>query len=121
MPKGATLGKMVMKIRVVDDQYRPVGFITALLRNLSKFLWWTVIVFIIDVVLVISNDNGQHLGDSFANCYVVKEPTQAYIPPQQYQQPQYQAPQAPPPPPPPEQQAPPPEQPPQQGQQPPQY
>lgn len=99
MPKGATVGKQIMKIRVVNEQYQPVGFGTAFLRNLSKMLWGTVIVFIIDVLLVISSDKGQHLGDSLANCYVVKEqPATHYQQPQQQyqqqpqQQPQYQQP-----------------------------
>lgn len=113
MPKGATIGKQIMKLRVVNEQYQPVSFGTAFIRNLSKFLWWTGIVFIIDVLLVLTKDTRQHLGDIMAHCYVVNDqpqqmgpppyyaPPQGQAPPPQYQQPyppqqQYQAPPPPP-------------------------
>ncbi len=126
---GATIGKKVMKLKVVDEQYRDIDMGKAFLRNIPRYIPYIGgLIFVIDVIMILVRDDNQSLRDMLAHTYVVKEAPQyaGYMPqppPQQYQQqPQYQQPpqqQAPPPQYP---QAPPPQQPPQQGQQqPPQY
>ncbi|MCK5038178.1 MAG: RDD family protein [Thermoplasmata archaeon] len=121
---GATIGKKVMKLKVVDEQYRPIDMSKAFVRNILRWIPYIgTIVFIIDVILIITRDDKQSFRDTLAHTYVVRVNPQyagqMSQPPQQYQQQQYQQPyqQAPPPQYP---QAPPPQQPP-QGQQPPQY
>jgi len=121
---GATIGKKVMKLKVVDEQYRQIDMSKAFVRNILR--WIPVIgtiVFIVDVILIITRDDKQSFRDTLAHTYVVRlNPQyagQMQQPPQQYQQQSYQQPyqQAPPPQYP---QTPPPQQPP-QGQQPPQH
>ncbi len=105
----ATFGKKIMKLKVVDEQYRPITMNAALIRNIMRMLWGLTfyVMLIIDIIMILTRDDKQRLGDTIAHTYVVKEPVfaqQGYMPPppQQYQQQPYQ------------QQAPPPQQPPQQ-------
>ncbi|MCK4756952.1 MAG: RDD family protein, partial [Thermoplasmata archaeon] len=116
-PSGATIGKKVMKLKVVDEQYRDIDMGKAFIRNILRWIpYLSYLIFIIDVIMILVRDDNQSLRDIIAHTYVVKVPQyaqQGYMPPPP--QAQYQ-------PPPPQQQAPPPQQPPQQGQQqPPQY
>ncbi len=116
-PMSATIGKQIIGIKVVDENYQPIDMSKAFVRNVFRAMWSLpfsigTILFIIDVVLVIIHPDKQRLGDIIAHTYVVREdatsgPQPYYAPPPpQYQQPQpqYQQPapqeQQPPPPPP---------------------
>lgn len=99
-PKGATFGKRVMGLKVVNEQYQPIDMGTAFIRNILRWIpFISGIIFIIDAIMILVRDDHQSLRDVLAHTYVIKEQTatQNYYPPvpqqqQPYQQPQYQQP-----------------------------
>jgi len=72
---GATIGKRVLDIKVVDEYGKKVDLVTSFIRNIVRWLWQIpcigLIILIIDVVLIADSD--QRIGDRLASTYVVKE------------------------------------------------
>lgn len=118
-PRNATIGKRVMHIKVVDDNYQPIDKSKALVRTILR-----IIPVVIDGIIILVHEKEKRIGDMAAHTLVVKDTPMSA--PMQYgapaPHPQYQQ---PPPQPQPPQQAPPPQpqyqQPPQQPPQQPQY
>lgn len=67
----ATLGKIVMGIRVVNKDGRGIDFSKALLRNLSKLL--SAFILGIGYIMMIFDDRKQGLHDKIADTFVVKQ------------------------------------------------
>lgn len=98
--RNATLGKRLLKIRVLDIHKQPIGMKKAFIRNLGRFRFLPglySIILIIDTILILATDTQQRIGDRMAHTIVVKDrwnPTQyppMYYPPQApYYQPPYQ-------------------------------
>lgn len=72
---GATIGKRVLDIKVIDGYGRKIDLGTSFIRNIVRLLWQIpcigFIILIIDVVLIADSD--QRIGDRLASTYVVKE------------------------------------------------
>jgi len=72
---GATIGKKVLDIKVIDEYGRKIDLGTSFVRNIARLLWQIpcigFIILIIDVVLMADSD--QRIGDRLASTYVVKE------------------------------------------------
>jgi len=98
--RNATLGKRLLKIRVLDIHKQPIGIKKAFIRNLGRFKFipgFDGIILIIDIILILATDTQQRIGDRMAHTIVVKDrgnPPQyppMYYPPQApYYQPPYQ-------------------------------
>jgi len=67
----ATVGKIVMGIKVVNKNNQPLDFSKALLRNLSKIL--SAIIMGIGYIMIIFDDRKQGLHDKIADTFVVKQ------------------------------------------------
>lgn len=85
---GATVGKMIFRLRVVGDEARKLTLREAALRNLVKIveLTWPIGLPLL-LVLPILNRNRQRLGDMLARTAVVSADTLAKLPPVQDQPP----------------------------------
>ncbi|GEM_PF-2413842 len=85
--KNATLGKRLLKIKVADIHGRQIGMREAFIRNLGRFTFIPVvsgIVLLVDVVLILSTDTQQRIGDRMAGTIVVKERVSFYNGPAYY-------------------------------------
>ena len=67
----ATVGKIVMGIKVVNKQGQGLDFSKALLRNLSKIL--SAFILGIGYIMIIFDDRKQGLHDKIADTFVVKQ------------------------------------------------
>jgi uncharacterized RDD family membrane protein YckC len=77
--QGATVGKMVVKIRVVREDGSACGFGPALVRNLLRIVDGLPFLYIIGLVLISRSDRKQRLGDRVAKTIVIKA-EQARVP-----------------------------------------
>jgi uncharacterized RDD family membrane protein YckC len=66
----ATLGKIALGIKVVDEDNQRLHFSKALLRNLSKLL--SAAIFFIGYIMIIFDERKQGLHDKIADTFVVK-------------------------------------------------
>ncbi len=67
----ATLGKLAVGIKVVDNHYGRLDFAKALLRNLSKYL--SALIIYIGYIMIIFDDRKQGLHDKIADTFVVEQ------------------------------------------------
>jgi uncharacterized RDD family membrane protein YckC len=70
---GATFGKQIMRIRVVDEttmQRLEIG--PALVRNILRIIDWLPFFYLIGFILIVANERKQRLGDMAARSLVVK-------------------------------------------------
>ena len=82
--KNATFGKRLIKIRVMDEHRRPIGMRQAFIRNLCRFTFIpgiSALVLIIDVILILTTDTKQRIGDRLAHTVVVKDMRYTPYPP----------------------------------------
>jgi uncharacterized RDD family membrane protein YckC len=70
--QGATVGKMLVKIRVVREDGSACGFSPALARNLLRIVDGLPFLHIIGLVLMSISDKKQRLGDRAAKTIVIK-------------------------------------------------
>ncbi len=70
---GATPGKRVMKIRVVNRNGTPVGWSESIIRNLVRFVDWMPTAYGFGLVSVLLNRDFQRLGDMAAGTVVVHD------------------------------------------------
>jgi uncharacterized RDD family membrane protein YckC len=73
---GATVGKMLVKIKVVREDGSPCGFGPAVVRNLLRVIDGLPFLYVIGMILISRSDKKQRLGDRFAKTVVIK-PSQA--------------------------------------------
>ncbi|NGM71212.1 RDD family protein [Natronolimnobius sp. AArcel1] len=70
---GQTPGKVVLGIRVVTLEGRQCSTGGAIVRNVTKILGSTALLpVLVAIVLILSTENNQRLGDIFGNTTVVK-------------------------------------------------
>lgn len=78
--RGATVGKMLMKIKVVREDGSAYGFGPALIRNILRIIDVLPFLYIIGLILISRSDKKQRLGDRIAKTVVIKSsqaPSQA--------------------------------------------
>lgn len=68
---GATLGKRVLKLKVVKVDGSPLEMREAVIRNLLRFVDG-LFVYLVGAILIWTNPNKQRLGDRLANTIVVR-------------------------------------------------
>lgn len=68
---GQTVGKKLMKIKIVRENGKPIDYPTAIIRYIGYFL--SSIVFLLGYFWVIWDDKKQAWHDKLAKTYVVKE------------------------------------------------
>ncbi len=77
---GATPGKRLMNIKVVNDYGRKISIGASFLRNLLRFIWSIpcigIFIIIIDVLLVAEKD--ARIGDMLAQTAVIKQQPTSY-------------------------------------------
>ncbi len=69
---GATLGKKVVKIKVVKEDGSACGIGPAFVRTLLRIIDGLPFLYIIGMVLIARSDKKQRLGDRVAKTVVVK-------------------------------------------------
>ena len=71
---GLTLGKLITRIKVVDNDFTPPGFTRALIRTVFRLLEVNPLLFggVPAGVLVLSSNTRQRLGDRLAHTYVLR-------------------------------------------------
>jgi len=70
--RGATVGKMVMKIKVVREDGSPCGLSPAIIRNILRIVDMLPFLYIIGLILMSRSDKKQRFGDRIAKTVVVK-------------------------------------------------
>ena len=72
---GATIGKKILDLKVVDRTGRKVDMKDSFIRNIARLIWSLpcvgFLLLLLDVYLI--HDSEQRIGDRLANTYVVKE------------------------------------------------
>lgn len=69
---GATLGKKLVKIKVVRENGSPCGLGPALVRNILRIVDELPFLYIIGMILISRSNRKQRLGDRLAKTVVVK-------------------------------------------------
>lgn len=69
---GQSLGKRVMKIRVVNDEQRPCTFMDAFTRNVVRFLDIILLFYLISLIFMAFYPKRQRIGDMIAKTVVIK-------------------------------------------------
>src|SRR5207247_2908131 len=70
---GQTLGKQVMKIRVVDETtMQDLDFGMSLVRNILRIIDWLPLFYLIGFLLIATNQKKQRIGDMVARSIVVR-------------------------------------------------
>jgi len=70
--KGATVGKMLVKIKVVREDGSPCGIGPAIIRNILRIVDVLPFLYIIGMIFISRSSKKQRLGDSIAKTIVVK-------------------------------------------------
>jgi len=69
---GATVGKKLLKIKVVREDGSACGFGAAIVRNILRIIDALPFFYIIGIILIARSDKKQRLGDRFAKTVVIK-------------------------------------------------
>jgi uncharacterized RDD family membrane protein YckC len=72
--RGQTLGKRLLRLRVMDVQGLQLQFSQVVLRNLLRFVDMLPAFYLVGGVACLLNDRAQRLGDLVANTIVVRSP-----------------------------------------------
>lgn len=75
LSRGRSLGKLIMKLRVVRDDGGPIVFRHALVRGLVGVVELPFLSAVPAIIASVSNTRGKRLGDLAAGTYVVREQT----------------------------------------------
>lgn len=75
--RGQTLGKRVLRLRVVDARGLRLSFVQVVLRNLLRFVDGLPMFYLVGGVAALLNRRAQRLGDLAADTLVVWEPAEA--------------------------------------------
>ncbi len=73
--RGQTIGKRLLRLRVIDAQGLRLGFSQIVVRNLLRFVDALPLLYFVGGVLTILSKRSQRLGDLAANTVVVREET----------------------------------------------
>jgi len=74
--RGQTLGKRLLRLRVVDEQGRRLTFEQVVMRNLLRFVDALPAAYMVGGAVALLNRRGQRLGDLTAGTLVVWEPAE---------------------------------------------
>lgn len=74
--RGQTIGKRVMRLRVVDEKGLRLTFAQVALRNLLRFVDGLPVMYLVGGIAALLNRRGQRLGDLAAGTLVVWEPSE---------------------------------------------
>lgn len=77
----ATLGKFMLKIRVLGVDGEPCSFAASFRRNLIRFIDWLPLFYILAGVAIVTSSKRQRLGDRFADTIVSSAPEKDINPP----------------------------------------
>jgi len=77
----ATLGKRMMKLRVVSVGGDPCTLKESLLRNIFRVIDWIPICYVVGIVLAVFSDKKQRAGDRIAHTMVTMAPERDNVPP----------------------------------------
>ena len=91
LSRGRSLGKLIMRLRVVRDDGGPIAFRQALVRGLIAIVEIWMLQGIVAIVAAASNSKGKRLGDLAAGTYVVREQTGLKLEPPPYPNPALRA------------------------------
>jgi len=70
---GRTVGKRLVRIRVVDMEGKPISAYSAILRNILKIMGlYSLLLILVGVVLIADSRYDQRLGDRLANTLVIQ-------------------------------------------------
>lgn len=69
---GATVGKMIFKVKVLQEDGNPCGLGRAAVRNLLRFIDALPLLYLIGFILITRSERKQRLGDKVAKTVVVK-------------------------------------------------
>jgi uncharacterized RDD family membrane protein YckC len=69
---GATLGKLLLGIRVVKEDGSPIGWGTSIVRNLLRIIDALPTAYILGAILIWTSPRKQRLGDRVAHTVVVR-------------------------------------------------
>jgi uncharacterized RDD family membrane protein YckC len=69
---GATVGKRLLKLKVVRENGLPCGIGPAIVRNILRIVDELPFLYIIGMILISRSDKKQRLGDRFAKTIVIK-------------------------------------------------
>lgn len=73
--KGQTIGKRVLRLRVIGDRGEPPGFKAVFLRNLLQIVDFLPIFYLLGVVTIFTQRQEKRIGDLIAGTLVVYEPS----------------------------------------------
>ena len=77
----ATIGKFMLKIRVVGIDGEPCSFAASFRRNLIRFVDWLPLFYLFGGVFAVASSKRQRLGDRFAGTIVSPAPERDINPP----------------------------------------
>ena len=77
----ATLGKFILKIRVLGIDGDPCSFAASFKRNLIRFVDWLPLFYLLGGVATVTSSKRQRLGDRFAGTIVSRAPEKDINPP----------------------------------------
>jgi uncharacterized RDD family membrane protein YckC len=69
--KQATIGKMIVGIRVCNEQYERISFQQATIRHFSKYL--SILIFFVGFLMILGDVRRQALHDRIARTFVLKK------------------------------------------------
>ncbi len=69
---GTTVGKRILRLRVLSDDYRKITFTQSAARNAARYADMILFFYIFSLVLMISNPEGKRIGDYVGGTRVVK-------------------------------------------------
>lgn len=72
--RGQSLGKRLLRLRVIDEGGRRLSFVQVAMRNLLRFLDGLPMLYLVGGVAALASRRGQRLGDLVAGTLVVWEP-----------------------------------------------
>ncbi|HET8910639.1 MAG TPA: RDD family protein, partial [Ktedonobacteraceae bacterium] len=70
--RGASVGKMVMGLRVVRQDGGPISWTESLIRNLLRIIDVLPFAYIVGAIIVSTNPLKQRLGDKVAHTVVIR-------------------------------------------------
>ena len=77
----ATLGKSILKIRVLGSDGDPCSFAAAFIRNIIRFIDWLPLLYALGGLSVLASSKRQRLGDRIAKTVVSPTPEKDVNPP----------------------------------------
>ncbi len=78
---GATVGKFLLKLQVVEKDGDPCSFGASFTRNLLRFLDWLPVFYVLGSISILTSRKRQRIGDRVARTFVSPAPEKDINPP----------------------------------------